>query len=261
MAVMIACGCDCHAPRVEGEVMLGSWCDDCFKLHAADPDVSPDILDTDPDPEEPMTTIPVPTMPEVGVDGVVAGTTEPETLTLIDRVIRPHSASDVDNLIRRANATANSKAFVQKAKGGEGTGTLGLYVEAVHFTGSGKPFTHMKYFVVGRHVYAYSRNNGDARANWRRRDTSSLHQSLHLVQVALDKPNVQLFGHPVLVELTAADLSQIEEGNIPEGRFRGQYRIEKDFGRYDFEMEIASQPLPAALVRTLRQGFVTETPA
>ena len=65
------------------------------------------------------------------------------------------------------------------------------------------------------------------------------------MQVALDKPNVQLFGHPVLVELTAADLSQIEEGNIPEGRFRGQYRIEKDFGRYDFEMDIASQPLPA----------------
>jgi len=184
---------------------------------------------------------------------------DPATTLVTDHAtIIARTASDVDILIRRANNSTVTKPFVQKAKTGEGTGTLGLYVEAVSCTSMGNPFTHMKFFIVGRNVYAYSRSNGDARANWRRRETPSLAHALGIVQTALDRANVQLFGHPVLVELTAADLSQVESGGIPEGRFRGQYRIEKDFGRYDFEMQIVTQPLPTVLVNALRKGFVTD---
>lgn len=193
----------------------------------------------DPDPKEPMTTIPAPLMLDTGTEVIIA-----------------RDATQVATLIRRANASPTTRPYVQKAKGGEGVGTLGLYVEAVVLTGAGKPFTHMKFFVVDSNVYAYSRTAGDARANWRRREASSLRHALEIVQSALDRDNVQLFGHPVLVELTAADLSQVESGGIPEGRFRGQYRIEKDFGRYDFEMEIRSTPLPDVLVEALRKGHV-----
>jgi hypothetical protein len=205
------------------------------------PPVSPDILDIDPDPDKdtPMTTIPVP-VTDFG-----------RTLTVGDITYRAHTADDVAKLIRKANASPVARSYVQKAKGGEGTGTLGLYVEAVLHAGDGTPFTHMKFFVVGSNVYAYSRTTGDTRANWRRREAASLHAALNLVQSAINKPTVKLFGHPVLVELTAADLSQIEEGGIPEARFRGQYRIEKDFGRYDFKMDISSSPLPSSLLHAL----------
>ena len=166
-------------------------------------------------------------------------------------VISAHTAAEVATLLRKGK-----KDFVQKAKGGEGVGTLGLYIEAVGHTAAGAPFTHMKYFVVDRCVSAYSRTNGDTRANWRRRDTESLHASLLLIQAAIARPGVQVFGHPVLVELTPADLSAIEEGGMPQARFRGQYRIEKDFGRYDFEMEIVSAAIPASLQRMLIDGHV-----
>jgi hypothetical protein len=197
----------------------------------------------DPDPKEAMTTIPAPLILDNGKEAIIA-----------------HDAAAVANLIRRANASPTTKPYVQKAKAGEGTGTLGLYVEAVVLTGSGKPFTHMKFFVVDRNVYAYSRSAGDARANWRRREASSLRHALETVQSALERDNVKLFGHPVLVELTATDLSQVESGGIPEARFRGEYRIQKDFGRYDFNMEICSAPLPEVLVQALRKGYVTARP-
>lgn len=249
MAENIACGCGCHLPREKGERCLGTPCEYCREAHDANP-VSPDIMKFIPDPEEPMTTTPVPI-----TELIIHRRTGVPAMT-----ITPHDADAVARLIHRANATDRTKPFVQKARGGEGTGSLGLYVEAVLHNAIGKPYTHMKFFVVGANVYAYSRTTGDTRANWRRRTTGSLHEALRLVQVALDKPTVKMFGHPVLVELTAADLSQIETGGIPEGRFRGQYRIEKDFGRYDFKMPVVSADLPARLARVLREDFVTATP-
>lgn len=204
-----------------------------------------------------MTTIPSPTGPDVDT---AAGPVKPLLVRADGVRIVGRDAATVDVLIRKANANPVTRSFVQKAKGGEGTGSLGLYLEAVTHTGSGTPFTHMKFFVVDCHVYAYSRSVGDTRANWRHRDVKSLQNALETVQKALDRPNVKLFGHPVLVELTSDDLSAIEEGGMPPARFRGQYRIEKDFGRYDFEMDVVSSNLPASLVQSLRNGYVTAPP-
>ena len=183
----------------------------------------------------------------------------PATLTVDDTTYTAHTASDVARLIRKAHSNPVTRPFVQKAKGGAGTGALGLYVEAVAFTAANTPFTHLKFFVVGTHVYAYSRTNGDARANWRPRTSTSLQGALNVVQSVVNKPNVRLFGHPVLVELTADDLSQIEAGGMPGARFRGSYRIERDFGRYDFAKDVSSSPLPASLTAMLAP-FATVTP-
>lgn len=202
------------------------------------------------DPTDPTTADPT-TVEPLYVPTATLSCTHADGYT---EVLTAYTAKDVVRLIRKAGATP----YVQKAKGGEGTGSLGLYVEAVAFTAGGTPFTHMKFFVVGDNVYAYGRNAGDSRANWKQRKTTSLEQSLAIVQAALDKSNVRLFGHPVLVELTADDLSAIEEGGMPPARFRGEYRIQREFGKYDFTIEVFSKALPASFVGTLRTGFFTD---
>lgn len=249
MAVMIACGCGCHLPREKGEMLLGTPCEFCRDAHDLNPS-DPDILSTpDPDKEPPMTTIPIP--------GTALDIRDIPVITTDEAVIAARTPDQVATLITKANASPVVKPYVQKAKGGEGVGALGLYLEAVVHTAAGEPFTHMKFFVVDKTVVGYSRTKGDARANWRRRDAASLHAALLIVQTAIDKPGVRVFGHPILVELTAADLSTLEEGGMPQARFRGQYRIEKDFGRYDFEMPIVTAEIPAAVQRVLQDGFVT----
>jgi hypothetical protein len=256
MAVTIACGCVCHHPRSAGEITLGGVvCVDCAHHHKLGGAYGPTLTvhhhtDPDPDKETPMTTIPIPdTAPELG-------TTSKLILTVDDRTLIGHDADEVTTLITKANASPIGRNYVQKAKGGEGVGALGLYLEAVVHTTAGKPFTHIKYFVVDRHVAAYARTVGESRANWKRRDMASLQAALETVQSAIDKPNVKVFGHPVLVELQADDLSSLEEGGMPPARFRGQYRIEKDFGRYDFEMGIVSTAIPASLLKMLLDGHV-----
>lgn len=191
-----------------------------------------------------MTTMPAPT------------STIP-TLILDEDTYIGYTADEVNRLIGKAHSIEATRDFVQQAKAGEGTGTLGLYVEAVAHTAAGAAFTHMKFFVVGCYVYAYSRTVGDARANWRRREAPTLQAALATVQSALNRPNVKLFGHPVLVELTADDLSAIEEGGMPPARFRGEYRIQKQFGRYDFEMPVVSKPVTqlAALLGLRNRSF------
>ena len=264
-----ACTCDCHTiaeTRVLPAVFDDStttieitgprpYDDPCIRcvgdhlliieaVHAVDsrtpPAVSSAILEPDPDKG---TTMPTMTDATFATDG-------PPMLIRADRneTITGRSAAEVSTLLDRAAAAPATAGFVQKARKAEATGTLGLYLEAVMFTGSGKPFTHMKFFVIDCHVYVYNRSAGDSRANWRQRDVASLDEALKVVQATIDKPQVKIFGHPVLVELSADDLSAVEAGQMPPGRFRGQYRIERDFGRFDFEMDVVSAPIPKALV-------------
>ena len=55
------------------------------------------------------------------------------------------------------------------------------------------------------------------------------------VQTAIERQGAELFGRVTLGELTADDISTIEAGQAPGARFRGQYRVEKDFGKFDFD--------------------------
>lgn len=180
--------------------------------------------------------------------------TDDKKLVIPGATLVARKADDVARLLDRAAANPTTASFVQKARKAEATGSLGLYLEAVAHTKAGAPFTHMKFFIVGEHVYSYGRSVGDTRANWKHRTTGDLVHSLRVVQNAISKDNVRIFGHPVLVELTSDDLSAIESDAMPPGRFRGQYRIERDFGRYDFEMPVVSAEIPDKLLRALRSS-------
>jgi hypothetical protein len=224
-------------------------------LHVS-PELSSDILDSDLDKKETaMTdTSTTTTMP----DPIPAG---PETLRVTSDdctfVYTAHDATTNTVLIDKTSYNPTWAAFLQKARRSEATGVLGLYLEAVAHTSAGKPFNHLKFFVIAGSIYVYNRGVGETRANWKIRKTPSLHSALNLVQEAINKPSVKVFGHPILVELTADDLSAVESGAMPPARFRGQYRIERDYGRYDFEMAITSKAVPARLVKLLTDGFVT----
>lgn len=198
-----------------------------------------------------MTSIPTPD---------TTGTPEVTQLIRGADTILPRTADDNSALINAIAAHSATSGFVQKARASESTGILGLYMEAVVFASTGKPFAHLRFFVIDRHIYVYNRSAGETRANWRIRTEESLLAALMVVEEAMSRPTVQLFGHPVLVELTADDVSAVESGAMPPARFRGAYRIERDFGRFDFEMPVTSKEMPARLVKLLRdKRWVAET--
>jgi hypothetical protein len=181
-------------------------------------------------------TDPIPTITSLVHDGVtMSEMTGPQVATLIQRL----------------SGHASTRDFIVKARGGEGVNVLGLYVEAVVYDASGAPHSHLKYFIVNRSLFAYSRSAGDSRANWRQRDFPDTATSLRHVQNIIDRENVMLIGHPVLVELTSDDLSSMETGNMPPARFRGQTRIERGYGKYDFTGSITAKPLPARVKQVL----------
>lgn len=195
-----------------------------------------------------MTTIPA---PDTTTDDTVA---EPVIHSLVrsEETLIARDGPAVTTLLDVASAHSDTAPFVQKARKAEATGSVGLYIEAVAHTSSGTPFSHMKFFVVGGYVYVYSRNTGDARANWRTRETPDVASALLIVQAAIDKDAVKIYGHPVLVELTADDISAVESGQIPPARFRGEYRIQRDYGRYDFAKPVVTAPVPGTLSKALR---------
>jgi hypothetical protein len=179
----------------------------------------------------------------------------PATLTRDGETIVGRTGPIVESLIDAMVADPAAAEFIQRARVGEGTQTLGLYVEAVAFAANNVPMSHMKFFVIDKNLYVYNRQKGDLRANWRRRVVMNLATALGTVQAAIDKPTVKVLGHPVLVELTADDWSAAEGDAMPPARFRGQSRIQKQFGRYEFEGPVQSIPVSDAAVRLLRDGF------
>lgn len=153
-------------------------------------------------------------------------------------------APAMDTLLRDLHGSDKAKDFFCKVRGtdGEGTGTVGLYVEMVCTTPGRE--SHSRYFVVGPHVYLSHREKGMVKANWRHKAGASLEAALRFIDKTLARDNVHLYGRVLLVELEADSVSQIETGQLPSARFRGQYRIERDYGKYEFGAEIRSSPIP-----------------
>jgi len=147
-------------------------------------------------------------------------------------VQRAMTADTVANNVRRIRAKSTLRPFVVKARGTEGTGSYGLYLEVVNETPGAE--SHTRYFVVGPNLYASARPKGATKANWRHKRVDSLEKVLTFLDGVLNRPGIKLFGRPLLVELEADSVSQVEADQIPAARFRGQYRIERDFGKYDF---------------------------
>ena len=181
--------------------------------------------------------------------------TEPLTRTVehADGAISTQTALTDDQqatLLRRLHRGTSSKQMFVKARGGDGTAAVGLYVELVCTTVGRE--SHSRYFVVGEHVYLSHREKGMAKANWRHKKGSSLEAALRFVEATMGRDDIELYGRVLLVELEADSVSQIESGQLPTARFRGQYRIERDFGKYDFGGDIKSEPVGADALKYLR---------
>ena len=166
------------------------------------------------------------------------------TITVDGKEVKPHDARRVGRTIRQLHTFKPTKPFIVKARGDDGVGSLGLYLELVArrdvkgadgVTISNRPVRHTRYFVYGRTVYAASRGRDATKATWRQRSYDSVADALNVVEAAINREDVQQFGRAILVELTADDISTIEAGGNPGARFRGQYRNEKDFGKFDFD--------------------------
>lgn len=152
------------------------------------------------------------------------------------------SAAQVESSIREARKRDHFRKFIVQARGEDGTGTYGLYLEVVNETPGHE--SHYRYFVVGPNIYASSRSKGMTKANWRHRKVESVEKVLSFLDGVLTRPEVKLFGRPLLVELEADSVSQIEADQMPAARFRGQYRVERDFGKYEFGQVIVAEEFP-----------------
>lgn len=167
-------------------------------------------------------------------------------------------AKQVQTFIRHMSTQSYGKKNMVKAKADTGTGSLGLYAEFVTRDTTGEPVRHSRYFVVGRHVYAASKTIGQTKAHWKVRDMANTVDALNVIEKMADRSNVEPFGTYVFVELAADDLATIESGQAPGARFRGQYRLERDFGKFDFEKVspsrvVISKPLHDGAVKLARR--------
>jgi hypothetical protein len=143
------------------------------------------------------------------------------------------TAQQARSTINRLHNQDDTKPFIAKARGGEGVGTVGLYIEVITIRDM-QPVRHTRYFVYGSTLYAASRSAGESKAGWKPRKTPSVHDALDLIDEITDRVDTKVFGRPILVELKADDISALEAGQVPGARFRGQYRVEKEFGKFDF---------------------------
>lgn len=157
------------------------------------------------------------------------------------RTIKARTAHDVKMSIDAIAASSTLGPYIVKARGGDGVGTLGLYLEVLSIGSGDKPWRHTRYFVYGNKVYASSRPVGTTKANWKFRVVESPRKALEMIDRIVDDTKTVVYGRPVLVEMKADDISAIESGQIPGARFRGQHRVERDFGKYDFGSEVRSE--------------------
>ena len=114
--------------------------------------------------------------------------------------------------------------------------------------------------MYGNNVYAASRVPGESKAKWKGRKGASLYAALNMVEKALERSGAELFGRIIMVEMTADDISAIEADQVPGARFRGQYRNEKDFGKFDFDKvvpgrRVKSQAMSDGVKNTLKDGL------
>jgi hypothetical protein len=166
---------------------------------------------------------------------------DPEAITIDGRTLVSRTHEQVEGLIDILHSTPSTKGTLVKARGGDGVGSLGMYVEAVQRNSIQR---HVRYFVYGPHVYAAARVAGQSKATWRGRSYGTTFDALQTVEKLLNAPGTEVFGRVVLVEMSADDISAVESGQVPPARFKGQYRVEKDFGKFDFARLEPGKPLP-----------------
>jgi hypothetical protein len=124
----------------------------------------------------------------------------------------------------------------------EGVGAFGLYLAYVVYSTahSNRMLREDRFFLYGRMLARYSRKNGEKRAAWRARQYDSHEQAR---QELLDEVErrahyqsfvaLEIVHKPLVVELTAADIESVAQGEAPYARHEGARLVEKAVGKID----------------------------
>jgi hypothetical protein len=130
----------------------------------------------------------------------------------------------------------------------DGVDMYGLYVEAVISQKmTGAPRRYLRLFLVDDKIYVYDRWAARKSTVWRtikRADHKTAVQTLsdffegkvRLGTAAIGSMNtVALHGEPVLVQLRATDILEMEKGKAPASRYVGSGHVERNVGKFIVE--------------------------
>lgn len=132
-----------------------------------------------------------------------------------------------------------------------GVDAYGISIDYVRVDKSGHLVTQERMFLAGNMVCTYSRERGMKRASWEAQTYPSHDQAREavLAKVAFDGQHAVMSAEPVVVELTATDIQQINNGEPPHSRHAGVVAIEKKAGKVDDDGE---WDLPMGLWKTVK---------
>lgn len=131
-----------------------------------------------------------------------------------------------------------------------GVGAYGLSVDYVRLDDDGHLVTQERIFLAANMLCTYSREKGSRRAPWEVQtyaDHDKAREAL-MAKVAFDAKAAVMTADPVVVELTATDIQQIDHGEPPHSRHAGVVAIEKKVGKVDDD---AKWDLPMGLWKTV----------
>lgn len=131
-----------------------------------------------------------------------------------------------------------------------GVGAFGLSIDYVRVDDEGHLVTQERMFLAGNMVCTYSRERGSKRAPWEIQtypDHDKAREAT-LAKVAFDGKHAIMSADPVVVELTATDIQQINNGEAPHSRHAGVVAIEKKIGKVDDD---GKWELPMGLWKTV----------
>lgn len=115
-----------------------------------------------------------------------------------------------------------------------GVDAYGLLIDYLCLDGEGKLVTQERAFLAQNMLCTYSRAKDNKRAAWEAQvyPTHEKAREALLAQVAFHGSAV-MTDDPVVVELTATDISSINNGEAPPSRHAGVVAIEKKTGKVD----------------------------
>jgi len=141
--------------------------------------------------------------------------------------------------------TVPAPTTIEKVDRPDGVDMYGLYVEAVvSHKMSGEPRRYLRLFLVNKNLYVYDRYANRKSAVWRTVKRNSHDEAAQLLKDFFDGKvrlgnaaiggmnTVALRGEPVLVQLRATDVLEMEKDKAPASRYVGAGHVERNIGKF-----------------------------
>lgn len=155
------------------------------------------------------------------------------------------------------------EAFPVDIRTSNGVKTFGLYVDfAVVNATTNTLMTQERRFLAGKQLSTYSRAPGAKRAAWKSTDYETREEAEQALLMAFDfGPNrrVVLTAPPVSVELAAADLTNMENGDAPNIRHAGVVHTEKLVGKFNDDADFSEGDMMTEALAAYTAGMVADT--